>query len=155
MMMASAAAALTPRALCPLAFSAQLRTARVLMDGMVLTVEPGCYFIDALLDPALANEDQAKFLVPDNIARFRGTGGVRLEDVVVVTTEGVDNLTLCPRTCAEVEAVCRGGNWPPPADCAPWLRRRWSKLDTKTGRMVRDTSVRLEPAEPFSLDEDF
>ena len=136
MMMASAAAALTPRALCPLAFSAQLRTARVLMDGMVLTVEPGCYFIDALLDPALANEDQAKFLVPENIARFRGTGGVRLEDVVVVTTEGVDNLTLCPRTVEEIEGVMAGGAWPPKADAAPGLRRRWATLDRATGAMV-------------------
>jgi Xaa-Pro dipeptidase len=34
---------------------------------------------------------------------FRRFGGVRLEDVVLVTEDGVDNLTTCPRTVEEVE----------------------------------------------------
>ena len=121
---------------------------------MALTVEPGCYFIDALLDPALADPARQRFLQADALSRFRGTGGVRLEDVVVVTTDGVDNLTLCPRTVLEVESVCRGGPWPPATDCAPELRRRWSKLDKSTGRMVSDTSVRVE-ASGFNLEADF
>lgn len=73
-----------------------------LLSGMVLTNEPGCYFIDTLLDSALANPDQAPHLDPTVLARFRGTGGVRLEDVVLVTAEGPANLTTCPRTIEEV-----------------------------------------------------
>lgn len=42
------------------------------------------------------------------LSRFRGFGGVRLEDTVVVTAEGVRNLTTCPRTVADVEAVMAG-----------------------------------------------
>jgi len=103
----------------------KLRTNRVLRAGMVITVEPGCYFIDALLDPALADPKTAAFFDVDVLDRFRGSGGVRLEDDVLITDTGVENLTLCPRTVAEVEAVMAGGPWPPPYDDAPELKRAW------------------------------
>jgi Xaa-Pro dipeptidase len=44
---------------------------------MVITVEPGCYFIDFLIERALATPEHAKFINKDVLARFRGTGGVR------------------------------------------------------------------------------
>lgn len=71
----------------------KLRTAAVLEAGMVITVEPGCYFIDFILDKALSNEAQAKFLNQEMLKRFRGFGGVRLEDDVLVTPTGIENLT--------------------------------------------------------------
>ena len=105
-----------------------LRTARALEPGMVLTVEPGIYFIDSLLDAALADAATARFLDRARLADFRGTGGVRLEDDVLVTADGPVNLSLCPRTVAEVEGV-RAGTlaWPPPVDEAPELRRAWCR----------------------------
>jgi Xaa-Pro dipeptidase len=106
----------------------KLRTARTLEAGMALTNEPGCYFIAALLDKALLNPDQAKFIDSRVLNRFRHFGGVRLEDVVVVTNDGVINLTTCPRTVREVESVLAGGQWPPAVDEAPHFRRQWVKL---------------------------
>ena len=96
---------------------------------MVLTNEPGCYFIDALIDAALADPIRSRYLDPDIVARFRGFGGVRLEDVVVVTDSGPPtNLTTCPRTVAEVEGVMTGAPWPPAVDDAPYLHRKWGVL---------------------------
>ncbi|XP_015667571.1 xaa-Pro dipeptidase [Protobothrops mucrosquamatus] len=81
-----------------------LRTARSLLEGMVLTVEPGIYFIDHVLDQALANPAQACFINNEVLARFRNFGGVRIEDDVVVTARGMELLTCVPRTVEEVEA---------------------------------------------------
>lgn len=85
-----------------------LRCGRDLAPGMTITVEPGIYFIDHLLDKALEDPEVSKFLVADQIEQFRGFGGVRLEDDVVVTKDGVRNLTNCPRTVEDVEAVMSG-----------------------------------------------
>lgn len=41
--------------------------------GMVITVEPGVYMIDHLLDRAIADEKQKQFLNVERINEFRGT----------------------------------------------------------------------------------
>lgn len=113
----------------------KLRTARVLKEGMVLTVEPGCYFIDILMDMALANPTQAQFINQERLEQFRGFGGVRLEDGVLVTRDGCDNLTLCPRAVSEVWDVMQGGPWPPKEDVMPEMRRNW--MTREKGKMVQ------------------
>ena len=64
---------------------------RKLAPGMVLTVEPGTY-----IRPA------------DNVPAEFWDIGVRIEDDVLVTATGVENLTsAAPKTVADVEGACR------------------------------------------------
>lgn len=94
-----------------------LRTSRILQPNMVVTVEPGCYFIDHLLDTAIHSPMLSPYLRADRLAEYRGYGGVRLEDVVWIPPQGdCVNFTLCPRTIPEVEHVMAGGKWPPTVD---------------------------------------
>jgi Xaa-Pro dipeptidase len=86
---------------------------------MVLTVEPGIYFIDALLEPALQSPAHAPFINAARLAAFRTFGGVRLEDDVVVTATGMENLTCVPRDPDDVEAVMAGRPWPIPGLATP------------------------------------
>ena len=108
----------------PLPGLAKLRTARILQETMVLTVEPGCYFIDHLIDGAKINPSLNPYLNFSKLEEYRGYGGCRLEDVVTITKEGVVNFTLCPRTPEEIEHVMAGGKWPPIDDKAPELLRK-------------------------------
>uniref|UniRef100_A0A8C6UZ03 Xaa-Pro dipeptidase n=1 Tax=Neogobius melanostomus TaxID=47308 RepID=A0A8C6UZ03_9GOBI len=81
-----------------------LRMGRLVQERMVLTVEPGIYFINHLLDQALANPAQSCFINNQELARFRGFGGVRIEDDIAVTADGIELLTCVPRTVEEIEA---------------------------------------------------
>ena len=69
-----------------------LRLTRVLEEGNVLTVEPGLYFIDTLLEKWRANED-ASMVDWDRVEALKPFGGIRIEDNVVVRADGCDNLT--------------------------------------------------------------
>ena len=122
----------------------KLRTSRLMEEGMVMTSEPGCYFIDALIDRALENPEQARFINKAVVDRFRGFGGVRLEDVVVVTANGVENLTTAPRTVEEVENVRAGGAWPPAIDSCPVLARKWMTLGPSGEGMVPLPVAKME-----------
>ncbi|CAG2163537.1 unnamed protein product, partial [Oppiella nova] len=86
-----------------------LRTSRNLIKGMVLTIEPGIYFIEAQLNKAKNDANLSKFIVWEVVDRFRNFGGIRIEDDIVVTETGMELLTDVPRTVAEIEALMAEG----------------------------------------------
>eukprot|EP00457_Paulinella_chromatophora_P002072 gb/GEZN01002076.1/.p1 GENE.gb/GEZN01002076.1/~~gb/GEZN01002076.1/.p1 ORF type:complete len:740 (-),score=105.13 gb/GEZN01002076.1/:390-2609(-) len=70
-----------------------LRTQRELKAGMVITVEPGLYFNEPLLIAALKTPAQAKYIDTKMLDGYRGSGGVRIEDDVLITETGIENLS--------------------------------------------------------------
>ncbi|SEL63948.1 Xaa-Pro dipeptidase Metallo peptidase. MEROPS family M24B [Pseudoxanthomonas sp. GM95] len=69
-----------------------LRMTRALEPGMVVTIEPGLYFIDMLLDDARA-AGHGDAIDWDRVAHFKPFGGIRIEDNLLCTDSGGDNLT--------------------------------------------------------------
>jgi Xaa-Pro aminopeptidase len=67
---------------------ASLRMGRRLEEGFVITDEPGCYFIPALIDKWRAEHLHTDFLNYDVIETFKDFGGIRLEDDILITPDG-------------------------------------------------------------------
>ncbi|MFN1835711.1 aminopeptidase P family protein [Balneola sp. MJW-20] len=80
-----------------------LRARRELQPGMVITVEPGIYFVPALLEPALKDEKQSEFLIASRLRELFDFGGIRIEDDIVVTDDGYENLTNVPKEISDIE----------------------------------------------------
>lgn len=69
-----------------------LRLTRKLEDGFVVTVEPGVYFIDQLLNEARA-KPIGKMIEWKRVEQLEKFGGIRIEDDVVALPGSHENLT--------------------------------------------------------------
>lgn len=84
--------------------TAYLRLGKALKPGFVLTVEPGCYFIPALIDKFRSEGKFRDFVNYDKVETYKDFGGIRIEDDVLVTDTGYRVLGKpIPKTVAEVE----------------------------------------------------
>jgi Xaa-Pro aminopeptidase len=83
-----------------------LRFARPLVPGIVLTVEPGIYFIPQLIDQWESEKKFKEFINYDRLEMYRSFGGIRIEDDVVVTKNGSRVLGKpIPKAVEDVEEV--------------------------------------------------
>lgn len=67
---------------------AYLRMAKKLRPGMVITNEPGIYFIPVLIDQWQNENLHAEFINYEKVREYIGFGGIRLEDDILVTENG-------------------------------------------------------------------
>lgn len=88
--------------------TAFLRLGRRLQKGFVLTVEPGIYFIPALIDQWKSENKLAEFINYDKVESFKNFGGIRVEDDVLVTDDSYRVLGKpIPKTIDEIEEIMR------------------------------------------------
>ncbi|KIK94612.1 hypothetical protein PAXRUDRAFT_827817 [Paxillus rubicundulus Ve08.2h10] len=83
-----------------------LRLRLVLVAGMVVTIEPGIYFHPTIL--AFNNVHSSPYVDTEVLARYEGMGGVRIEDDVLITATGCENLTTVQSGVDWIERVCAG-----------------------------------------------
>ena len=77
-----------------------------LQPGYVVTIEPGIYFIRALLEDPVRREAFRDAVNWERVDALLDFGGIRIEDDVLVTARGSEVLSAgIPRTMAEIEAL--------------------------------------------------
>jgi Xaa-Pro dipeptidase len=105
-----------------------LRLGRSLKSNMVLTVEPGFYFVYYLLDELMSDPARAGMVDVAVLNRLRAVGGVRIEDNVVIREGGCDVLSDVPRDVSDVELVMRGEkDWIPGQQCRAYRNGNLSR----------------------------
>jgi len=81
-------------------------TPTILQSGMVLTIEPGVYFNEALIVPALQSNITSQFLNTDLINQYNNFGGVRIEDTILITDTGFEVLSAgVPKLVGDITMI--------------------------------------------------
>jgi Xaa-Pro aminopeptidase len=86
-----------------------LRMGRRLEEGFVVTDEPGIYFIPDLIDDWRSKGHCAEWLNFDKIETYKDFGGIRIEDDVLITSDGCRFLgeKRIPYHIEEIESLPR------------------------------------------------
>jgi Xaa-Pro dipeptidase len=100
---------------------------------MVVTVEPGIYFsVYALQHFYLPSPIHSKYIDFDMLQRYLPVGGVRIEDDILITSKGYENLTMAPKGDAMLDIIRHGKSGcrtvPNPRPALP-SRRRSSEVE--------------------------
>lgn len=86
---------------------AYLRLAKELKPGYVFTIEPGIYFIPALINKWKEENKFTEFINYERVEDYRDFGGIRIEDNILVTEDSYRILGKpIPKTVDEIESIC-------------------------------------------------
>lgn len=81
-------------------------------ENMTMTVEPGCYFIEFLLNKVRTQEERAKYIDWTICDQYKHFGGVRIEDDVIVKKDHCINMSDdLPRTIQQIEDCLAKKPW--------------------------------------------
>lgn len=87
-----------------------LRLRRPLRENMIITNEPGCYFNEFLIEEFVNKFPERKEVVDEQVLkRYMSVGGVRIEDDILVTAVGHENLTKITSDPNEIEKIVSEG----------------------------------------------
>lgn len=85
--------------------STYLRSGVKLQSGMVVTMEPGIYFIETIINSREKRKKYQKYINWDMVEKYRSVGGIRIEDDILVTKSGFENLTTVPKEVTAIEKL--------------------------------------------------
>ncbi|EME85914.1 uncharacterized protein MYCFIDRAFT_214057 [Pseudocercospora fijiensis CIRAD86] len=84
-----------------------------LEPGMVVTVEPGIYFNRYLLDNFFLNKkEHQRYINKDVLDQYMQVGGVRIEDDILITRDGYENLTTAPKGKRMLDLIRKSAEGP-------------------------------------------
>jgi Xaa-Pro dipeptidase len=103
-----------------------LRKRGTLPARSVITVEPGIYFCRFIIDPYLKDDKQKQYIDEKVLEKYWSVGGVRIEgmftgmieavqkltinlDNILITEDGVENLTPTPKEIDEITQLVKSG----------------------------------------------
>lgn len=85
-----------------------LRLDRDLQEGMAVTIEPGIYFVPAVLDNSEIRQRYAGRVDWARVEKYRHLRGIRIEDDVLITASGARVLTdMIPKQRFTIETMLR------------------------------------------------
>ncbi len=88
--------------------TAFLRLGKELREGFVITIEPGIYFIPALIDMWKSQKKFEQYINYDEVEKYREFGGIRIEDDVLITGQSHRVLGRpIPKTVEDIENMMK------------------------------------------------
>ncbi|KAF8856598.1 putative Xaa-Pro aminopeptidase pepP [Acephala macrosclerotiorum] len=85
-----------------------LRVRGKLPAGSIITVEPGIYFCRFIIEPYLTDPVHSAYINFETLNKYWEVGGVRIEDNILITKDGFENLTTAVKDVDEMLRIING-----------------------------------------------